>query len=642
MLFGQHSLDKTRDEYLRDLALLARDSQTLIFLDTNVLTYLYKLHEAARREFFVWTDSVLAQTRLHVPAWAASEYLSYVTAGNLSSFNPSTKEPGPTMKALDALYQTASLFVDDSLLRKFSIGSDRSTYLRDFRHAIDSLDRYTRVFREQFDPGVIHQELLHHLSQSILDSDLSELCARASREGGARFEHRLPPGFRDGGKEKNRFGDLIIWFEILSFSRSRKATEGKVLFISNDEKSDWVYAPQRRSELVHSVRKSIPNSYPEIRLADPRLVTEFQRFVGHANISICSLASLVEGLSKDSAATFSQLAAAIQIDVAALPAPMPVGGLTGVEPVAETLGEPMELARPEEVTAVEVAATSTEVPVLPASREVPGAMAPHLQYSSDALCDHQYQADAPSDINSIIRALKSHNWYTQNPAIVKIQSIRAEEFHPSAWFVLGRNVYQAGCGNAQKAMEFLGALETQLRRFPTETAQHLLAGMLFEIYFDSHGEFRSEAKFQYAEKPLSLVVDTAYGDALEFIRAYLEAFRDRLVFLPGDSKNFRLQLFSTLNTTTEEADEAPAHELTSILLNSSELLHVVGESGNKWTTMLRRKRISAEEIAELVSDKLAVPRWAITVESQPLLAEHVELAIPVDREIRPTMLAIGK
>ena len=641
MLFGQHSLDKTRDEYLRDLALLARDSQTHIFLDTNVLTYLYKLHEAARREFFVWTDSVFAQARLHVPAWAASEYLSYVTAGKLSSFNPSTKEPGPAKKALDVLHQTAALFVDDSLLRKFSIHSDRSTYLRDFRRAIDSLDQYTRVFREQFDPGVIHQELLHHLSQSILDSDLTELCAKASREGGARFEHRLPPGFRDEGKEKNRFGDLIIWFEILSTSLSRKATEGKVLFISNDAKSDWVYAPQLRSELVHGVRKPIPNSYPAISLADPRLVTEFQRFVGHANISICSLASLVEGLSKDSAATFSQLAAAIQIDVAELPTPMPAVGSTGVEPDAEILGEPMEFENFEEMMAVEVAATSTVVPVLPASKEVPGALAPHLQYSSDALCDHQYQAYAPSDINAIIRALKSHNWYTQNPAIVKIQSIRAEEFHPSAWFVLGRNIYQAGCGNAQKAMEFLGALETQLRRFPNETAQHLLAGMLFEIYFDSHGQFRSEAKFQYAEKPLLLAVDPLYGNALEFIRFHLEDYRAQLVFLPGEGKQFRLQLTSTLNTATEEADEAPAHELTSILLNGSELLHAVGESGGQWTTMFRRERISAEDIAELVSDKLAVPRWAITVELQPLLAEHAELVIPIKYEIRPTMLAVG-
>ena len=53
MLFGHHTFDKTIDEHLREVAALASDPQTIVFLDTNILAYLYKLHEAARREFFV-------------------------------------------------------------------------------------------------------------------------------------------------------------------------------------------------------------------------------------------------------------------------------------------------------------------------------------------------------------------------------------------------------------------------------------------------------------------------------------------------------------------------------------------------------------------------------------------------------------
>lgn len=73
MLFGHHVIDKTFDEHVRAIADLASDSQTLIFLDTNILSYLYKLHEAARREFFAWADAVAAANRLVVPAWAASD-----------------------------------------------------------------------------------------------------------------------------------------------------------------------------------------------------------------------------------------------------------------------------------------------------------------------------------------------------------------------------------------------------------------------------------------------------------------------------------------------------------------------------------------------------------------------------------------
>jgi len=86
-----------------------------------------------------------------------------------------------------------------------------------------------------------------------------------------------------------------------------------------------------------------------------------------------------------------------------------------------------------------------------------------------------------------------------------VRTIREEPFTPSAWFVLGRNLYQAACGNSQKAMDFMGNLEAQLRQLPDETAKHLLSGMLYEIYFDGHGKFRESAKFSYADKPLAVV-----------------------------------------------------------------------------------------------------------------------------------------
>lgn len=95
MLLGHYVLDKTFDEHVRDIANLASDPQTLIFFDTNILSYLYKLHEAARSEFFAWSDTVLDANRLVIPAWAANEYLSKVTSKTLDTYTPKSKEhPG--------------------------------------------------------------------------------------------------------------------------------------------------------------------------------------------------------------------------------------------------------------------------------------------------------------------------------------------------------------------------------------------------------------------------------------------------------------------------------------------------------------------------------------------------------------------
>jgi len=655
MLFGHHVINKTVDEHVREIAALASDPQTLIFLDTNILSYLYKLHEAARSEFFVWSDAVVAANRLVVPAWAASEYLSRVTSKTLDSYTPKSKEASQATKLLNGLFETASLFVDDVSLRRFSYSGDRATFITEFRAAIDALAPFTRVFSQDFDSGVVHEQIETHLSSAILDSDLAALCVRATQEGVGRFEHRLPPGFRDEDKPENRLGDLIIWFEILDKSASSAATFPKVLFISRDEKNDWVYAPKMRMELVRSGRKAVGNSRPEIKLADPRLVAEFRRVTGHANVTIASIDTLVEGLSKANPALFAHLAAAIQINIeqsapvssAADESVAPINGQLGeapgdaVPPPVEAQPEPPVNELPPDGTAAPAGSPPEVV------RAVPVAPAPpRLQYDQAALRDREYQADEPSDINEIIRALKSLNWYTQNPAIKKIRAIRQDEFSSSSWFVLGRNVYQAACGNSQKAMEFMTGLEAQLRQFQPETAQHLLAGMLFEVYFDSRGEFRESAKFSYADKPLSVATNAEFADVLEFINYHLRNHRDRLAFMPGDRTRKLIRVVSApllpseVNTLQpfEGLKAPPTNEVRSVLLDGVELMResAAGELDAYLRVNLWEK-FSPEHIRNQISDELAIPKWALTIECEPPISADVALAMPENREIHPEL-----
>jgi hypothetical protein len=659
MLFGHHVIDKTIDEHAREIAALANDPQTLVFLDTNILSYLYKLHEAARLEFFVWSDAVVASNRLVVPAWAASEYLSRVTSKTLDSYTPTSKEARQATNLLNGLLETASLFVDDASLRRIGFAGDRAAFIAGFRTAIDALGPFTSVFSQDFDSGVIHQQIETHLSPAILDSDLAALCVRATKEGPGRFEHRLPPGFRDEDKPANRLGDLIIWLEILDKAASSVATFPKVLFISRDEKDDWVYAPKMRKELVRGARKAVGNARPEIKLADPRLVAEFRRATGHANVTIASIGTLVEGLSKTSPALFAHLAAAIQITIEESAPPSVPPAADGRE--ATVAAEQGESPTPEVPVVPEPEPPANDVPadgpgVAPESPTEPPpdvgpaepvqGVPPRLQYDQDALQDLEYQADAPSAINEIIRALKSLNWYTQNPAITKIRAIHHEDFPPSSWFVLGRNIYQAACGNSQKAMEFMTSLEAQLRQFPKATAQHVLAGMLFEVYFDSRGEFRDSAKFGYADKPLSVVTGADFTDVLEFITHHLRNHTAHLKFVPGDRDRRTIQIVSapvppSADVAEQAADITPARptaEVRSVLLGGVELMrNVVDETADAWDRMLRRAKLSPERIRDRISDELAIPKWALTLDTQPPIRADVELAIPEGLEFQPKL-----
>jgi hypothetical protein len=651
MLFGQFTIDKTIEEHVTEIAALANDPQTLIFLDTNILTYLYKLHAAARQEFFQWSDAVAAENRLVIPAWAASEYLSRVTSKTLDSYTPKSKEASQATKLLGGLLETASLFVDGASLTRIGFPGDRAAFIAGFRTTIDALAPYTRVFSQDFDSGVVHQQIEAHLSSVILGSDLAALCTRATQEANGRFEHRLPPGYRDDGKPENRLGDLIIWYEILEKSAVSAADFPKALFISRDEKSDWVYAPAKRIELARGVRKPVTNTNPEIKLADPRLVAEFERRTGHTNFAIANLPALVEGMSRRNPAEFSHLAAAIQITIQeSTPAARSAGQDSSTADVAPVDNVAADLPPEPPVIPVEVPPVVELPAAAPVAVDVPVQVAladpapPRLHYDADALQDGQYPADAPSEINAIIRALKSHNWYTQNPAVVKVRTLRSEQFPASSWFVLGRNLYQAACGNSQKAIEFLAALEGQLRQFPPETAQHLLAGMLYEIYFDSHGAFRDSAKFSYADKPLSLVTEDTYAEALEFILFHLWNHRAQLKFLPGDRDRKTVHIASApaaphaQNAAQDipEAISAPADELRSVVLDGVELMRdVVDPREDAWQRMLQRAKLSPERIREKISEELAIPKWALALETQPPIRADRELAFPAGREFHP-------
>jgi predicted nucleic acid-binding protein len=632
MLFGYNKIDSTIDENFARISATASDPATLIFLDTNILAYLFKLHTSARHEFFDWLDRIVCENRLAIPAWAASEYLSRVTSKGLAEFTPKSKEPSQILKALDAMHDTAALFVDVPLLQKVGITSDRVTFLNDFRAAIESLRKNTRIFTEQFDPGHIHEEIVSHLGTSIINSDLVELSNRAAKSGNARYEHRLPPGYLDGEKDKNRFGDLIIWYEILDKSASSATVFANVLFITNDEKSDWVYAPKMRSQIVAGLRKPVGNSNPEIKIADPRLISEFTRAVGHSQLTICSLATLVESLSKVNASQFMQLAAAIQINIDESNAT--------VQPSNESTGSESELAPPILLNAENVPepilSVLEENPENPAEAELPAdpelpvppvvENRPEFHYQAEALADNQFQIDAPSDINDVIKALKSHNWYTQNPAIAKIRAIRDQLFTPSSWFVLGRNVYQAACGNSQKAMEFMATLDSQLLQFPDQTAQHLLSGMLFEIYFDSNGDFRRVLKFSYADKTLSLVAHEKYTPARNFIRFCLRGHMQGLKFVPGDRDEKTLTVISTLHEQVGETLARVLYKLESVVLDEIELLRKQEDGDDMQID--GGSVITLQNLRDTIAEELAIPRWALSTNFQPGVPPDVRFFVP--------------
>ena len=64
-------------------------------------------------------------------------------------------------------------------------------------------------------------------------------------EGELRYKSKIPPGYCDEKqKQDNEYGDLIIWKEIIEYS---KVNNNDVIFVTQDVKEDWWFKEKGRT-----------------------------------------------------------------------------------------------------------------------------------------------------------------------------------------------------------------------------------------------------------------------------------------------------------------------------------------------------------------------------------------------------------
>jgi len=114
------------------------------------------------------------------------------------------------------------------------------------------------------------------VNERLLDTELDGIIKKLGDVGELRYSHLMPPGYHDQ-KPENKFGDVVIWEEILADLNSRTAeTVFDTVLISRDEKTDWVSS----APLVvngEKTQKSNRAHELDVTLAHPLLIHEFSK-----------------------------------------------------------------------------------------------------------------------------------------------------------------------------------------------------------------------------------------------------------------------------------------------------------------------------------------------------------------------------
>lgn len=207
-----------------------------VVLDTNALLNLFRYSTETRDEFLGVLDKL--QESLWIPHQVGLEFHQ--------------RRLGVISMAAEAFSQ-----IQESLQKA---NKDIVSKLNEYKHhpslsRDDLADKVNTFFSDLSD--TISERRQNHDEKIINNGDAEQTFTRISdlfsgrvgeafseerleeiyTEGKNRYEKEIPPGYKDSNKpEPKKYGDLIIWKEILKLGAESKSP---VIFVTDDTKDDW-------------------------------------------------------------------------------------------------------------------------------------------------------------------------------------------------------------------------------------------------------------------------------------------------------------------------------------------------------------------------------------------------------------------
>ena len=210
----------------------------IFVLDTNSLLAPFNTGKENIEEIRKVYQKLIEEKRLYIPEHVLLEFAKnrstkisnlYTNIDNLLSTIPSIKSfEYPILGELDAykeLKENREKIISNIKYYKDSLNKIKSGITN-----WNWSDPVTSMYKSTFPEDII-------FSTNLSEKDLI-------KEYDERLANDIPPGNKDKSKENNAIGDFIIWKSILNLGKEKKSD---IIFISNDEKNDWLLKGNKKS-----------------------------------------------------------------------------------------------------------------------------------------------------------------------------------------------------------------------------------------------------------------------------------------------------------------------------------------------------------------------------------------------------------
>ncbi|MGB4659029.1 MAG: PIN domain-containing protein [Mobilitalea sp.] len=204
-------------------------SKSMFVFDTNLLLNLYRYSKETRDALFSALYNL--KNRIWIPYHVVEEY-----------YKNRCKIIYETTEKYDKLTKSSDTFIDECRI-SLNLKNKEVLELKEFIQNWLIKEKTNNLLVIKPAEDAILDNLLNlfdgkagkNMDQSVLDGILAE--------GKTRYDNKIPPGYMDSKKinntnDNNMFGDLIIWKQILEYS---KEFQKNIIYVTNDQKEDWWY-----------------------------------------------------------------------------------------------------------------------------------------------------------------------------------------------------------------------------------------------------------------------------------------------------------------------------------------------------------------------------------------------------------------
>ena len=236
----------------------------LFVFDTNSLLVPYNVGSESLNEIKRILETVLTPDRIFVSAHTLREFAKHRSSKISELFTEIDKALSslPSIKEFNYPILGELESYKDLKDCKVQIASS----VKHYKETLQSLQNGINEWN-WFDPVTkLYNSIFKE--DNIIDASTDE--AALTTEFNERMEDDIPPGNKDKSKPENAIGDFLIWKSILELGKKKKTN---VVFVTNDEKNDWMLKGNKKSistrfELVDEFFRYTENRFTCLNFAD--------------------------------------------------------------------------------------------------------------------------------------------------------------------------------------------------------------------------------------------------------------------------------------------------------------------------------------------------------------------------------------